>query len=316
MPTKEKTTDHLLARLVVLLALLFTLDLWATRHLGIGIANPAWLAGGTAALGTLYGALSKLPSKTERTKLAKWIYAELQRVILATPTLVVLGLVVALVTLTCSSVTLIPEQSQNHVKGCLWYVDAPHHVKEFDEDGPVRRIVITNPFGRGVHLQVERYLLETITVYPLTGCRVRVDRDLRHSPGVLFRPPWSALRSLENGGCIKVWRTDLEKPLLVAQDPNYRGSFLLGNAQAIPSSYLGNWQWELRAAAVPDRDAARTLLEWRTPRVLPQDPSLHLAPGMTLRAEVLSHGKALQAQATVTLGDESLVDVPMLDKGD
>ncbi|NIM97057.1 MAG: hypothetical protein GTO24_02895 [candidate division Zixibacteria bacterium] len=311
MLANEKRDYSFFWRLGAFIVLALLADLWASYHIGVGIANPGWLGGIVLVLGTLGKFAGKLLEKAEQESIWGRVRAILRN-IFSTPVLIICGLLVGIVALTCSSIIIIPEEHDERLTGDIIGLDSFHGPKAFDQKGLVRLNVTTNPFGRPFQLIVEGYLPETLYVYPIVGVKVKPSIDLRRSPSVLFRPPCSALSSLENGGKILIWRADTMPRSLIAEDKGYRGSFLLGRTQSLPTSYVSRWELELKAASLLEQDVARTLLEWRNPKVLKIGSNTTLTPGMVLESEVQTRAEKIKAKATVTLGNENLVDVPMI----
>src|SRR5207248_851364 len=58
----------------------------------------------------------------------------------------------------------------------------------------------TTPFGQPYRLAVDGYVEQIVTVYPIIGLNVIVDRDLRRSPSVLFRPSIRGVQTLNSEG--------------------------------------------------------------------------------------------------------------------
>jgi hypothetical protein len=310
-PDKKKTVD-LLWRLVTLVGLLFLACLWVRYHLG---AIWLLLVGIMPVLVAVIGVVAKLPGKKQGEAIMALVRDVLQTYLLSTASLVAFGVVLVLVGLVVSSVTIIPEQPQDHVVGSLSRLGGSGPGKAFDREGLVRRIVVVGPFGSRFQLRIDRHLPETLCVYPIMGRQVNVSRDLRWSPSVLFRPPWSTLGSLENEGTITVKRVDDGVKTVIARGVGHRGSYLLGHAQPIPDSWQDGWERELKALGLLDKHIAQTLDEWRRFELLRVDPNTTLAPGMTLEADVATRIEKIKARVTVTLGNDSLVDVPIPETG-
>lgn len=310
-PDKRKTVD-LLCRLAILVILLSAACLWVRHHLGA-----VWLlgAGITAVVGAVIGLVAKLLGEKQGKAITALIQKVLQSYVLSTALLVVFGVVLALAALILSSVTIVPEQPQDRVIGNLSRPGAARLAGAFDQEGLTRRIVVAGPLGSRFQLRVERHLPEIVRVYPVVGCQVSVSRDLRWSPSVLFRPAWSTLSSLENEGTITVKRVDGQVKTVMARGVGHRGSYLLGYAQPIPDAWQDGWERQLKAMGLLDKHIAQTVDEWRNFEILKVDPNTVLTPGMVLEAEVATRVDKVKARVTVTLANESLIDVLIPETG-
>jgi hypothetical protein len=305
---RQRGFDHLLARVVSFIVLAICVDLWMNHHLGIGLKNPGRVSALVAAVTGALALVDRVLEKQEKESIVRQIW-NIFRNVLSVPVLAILYVVAVILGLTYSSIMIIPETVEAPLKVTFAAVESPMDRKEttIEPKGAVLPFVVrTNPFGRPYRITVNGYLPETFDVYPLVGVKVIPGRQLRRSPSVILRPPIIALRSLEDGGSIVICGNGKQ----IAEDKKHRGSFLLGRAQPIPTSYFDNWKLELVGAGLTQTVMAQTLLEWNRPKVL--SPKSDLEPGMTLVAKVLSKANNPVAQVRVTLGSESLVDVPMI----
>ncbi|MCL4498797.1 MAG: hypothetical protein M1335_00935 [Chloroflexi bacterium] len=170
----------------------------------------------------------------------------------------------------------------------------------------------TSPFGRPYRLAVDGYLEEVVAVYPIVGLKVLLDRDLRRSPSVLFRPQAEAIKSLASGGTFSVtWRVGAGPAKeFVPPQHGHQGSFLVGRSQSIPAATVKTWKLELVGGGVEEPALSQIILGWTRPRVV--EPAIPPAPGMTLVAEIRSRKGKVVARSEIELGTEVLVDVPLL----
>jgi hypothetical protein len=198
-------------------------------------------------------------------------------------------------------------------------------------EGDKRFGVWTNIFGRHYRLKVDGFVEEVVTVYPIVGRKVVVDRDLRRSPSVLFWPSPNGLRELGDGACIFIWKVPpgreppFEAPTgkklpfgdehKLAEDEGYEGSFILGRIQPVPESLLHYWQLKLTGdeEGLSGKVISGILSHWLRPRVL--TPLKELVPGMTIYAVIINKKGETIAKATVKLGTDKLMDAQMTLEG-
>lgn len=308
-------SSNLFPRAVASIALVVVAQLWVSYHLGIGGETP-WVAVVITAIYWGVDLLGRLdPAGLKRSM--SWIQGTIARV-LTVRILVVLYAIFVVVTLVVSSVLIISESTSSGSEKPLRVAltSADNRVLGEDHLGPggklVQFVVKTNPFGRPFRLMVDGYLEQALTVYPIIGAKVTLERDLRVAPSLLLRPPLIALRSLEDGGYLTLtWKQRRGNSPLIAPDRGYRGSFLIGRPQTIPDTKVSRWKLELEGGGFETKLTSRTLLEWNSPKVL--SPNSPLMPGMIVVAEIRSRADALVARTEeITLSSEGLIDVGML----
>jgi hypothetical protein len=307
----EPVAGPVFPRAIVLLVLLVCLDLWTSRHLGIGLSRrPAWLGVITASWLAAASILDRALEDEEKKSAAKRVRDALRR-LLTTPFLIALALVLAVLSMGYSSVEVLGDAEARGAKlGPL----------EQDQDpgwlvlGEPGRFVVHSGLSSGgaYRLKVPGYLPTVLTVPPLAGLEILPERDLRRSPTLLLRPLPATLGSLRDGGRLEVWAPGEPRPI-ARSTCGCRTSFLLGRRQPIPSDALARWSLELRALnAAPEGSSllSETLLEWSRPRHLA--PSRNLLPGTRLDVRVFSNAGNLVAQTPFTVTEESFQDVLLL----
>jgi hypothetical protein len=313
----NRSSNEFLIRAVLFLVLVVALDLWWGRHRGA----PPWSTGFTAtvaaAMTAAFAWLDKLADDEEK-KQVRGATLRVIRVVFSVRVLAVGYVLFAVLGLSYSSVTVLSDTASEKNEIRLSPVDDAREEQSQSLAPGLRLVrfpVRSGPFGRPFLLRADGYLPRTFDVYPVTGLTVRLERDLRVSPSVLFRPPTVALAELEGGGTFVARAVAGGEPREIASGKGIRASFLVGRAQAIPQDWWNLWTIELEGALnLSDADArrrilSRTLLEWRRPAVL--SPSVALEPGMQLAAEVCSPGGGRMASALVTVSSEALIDVRM-----
>jgi hypothetical protein len=113
---QEPVAGPVLPRAIVLLVLLVCLDLWTSRHLGIGLSRrPAWLGVITASWLAAASILDRALEEDEKKSAAKRVHDVLRR-LLATPVLVALALALAVLGLGYSSVKVLGDKEGRSAK--------------------------------------------------------------------------------------------------------------------------------------------------------------------------------------------------------
>jgi hypothetical protein len=299
------------SRAILLLVLLVCLDLWASRHLGIGLSRrPAWLGLITASWVAAASVLDRVLEDEEKKSAAKRTRDALRR-LLATPVLVALALLLAVLALSYSSVRVLGSAEARGAK--LDPVEPEQHPGWTVRGEPGRFVVPSRlTSGRVYRLSVPGYLPTVLTVPALIGREILPERDLRKSPTLLLRPLPTTLGSFGDGGRLEVWAPYEPRPI-ASSACDCRASFLLGRRQPIPSDALSRWSLELRALnAAPEGSSllSETLLVWSRPR--PLALSRDLRPGDPLDIRVFSKAGNLIARTPFTVTEESFQDILLL----
>lgn len=303
--------EPLLVRVLALLTILVVLDLWMVHHVGHGVRNVSAFV----LLAGVIGGMAKILDRVfpDELKALGARAGEILRAAARPPVLGVAALFVLLVLVTVSSVVVVTEEGTADPNVRIVPLDDPDAARSpaLDEETRLVRAAFlpTTPFGRTVRVEADGYVSGLFDVYPITGLRLRLGTDLRPSPSVLIRPGVDALGALLDHATIRVWRlTDTGRDL-VASDSGRAAAFMLGRPRTIAAGQREDWQRELTRQGAPESVAADIIGTWHEPVLLtPQSP---LQPGTRLLVEVGYSPEAPVTSAEVTLGDESLVDVPL-----
>lgn len=302
-------SNSLLIPTVTLLVLLAAVDLWCTRHLGMGLTDPRWLGAVGVSFGAAAAILDFIAPKRDKDAIPNKVRGVL-RVLLSPKAQIVALVVVVAFGATLSSVVVLPEpEAQPAALQLTALEDGQTHTAVLQPgENPDPFLVQTTPFGRLFELKLDGYLPLRFEVFPLVGATVSPGDDLEPSPTLLIRPHWKALRALEDNATLVV---KLGNGTELVRDKGSRSSFLVGRNQSLPSTSLGTWGLELNAeAGVAENVRARTLLEWSRPKHLV--PAQELAPGMEIDVMVVSAADKVVARASARLGRQRLIDVPVL----
>lgn len=283
------------------------------RHLGISLQAPGGLSGAVALLGTAYATTLRFLSGSDRESIGAFLRALAAR-LFGVRVLLTLGLGLALAASTVSSI-LVTADGAAPLRLTVRPVDRTGGLRAEAADeksDPVRVVVLTSPLGRTFQVAVDRYLAETVDVYPILGVRLRPGRELRRAPAVLLRPSAVGMSKLEDGGTLVVetrragegaWR---EVARHVGRSGERR-SYVLGRAVSLPPTLTQDWLLELATTALSESDRLKTYIEWKRPRLLPTSASLE--PGMTLRARVVApDGESVLEECEAEVRSDELQD--------
>jgi hypothetical protein len=275
-----------------------------------GFSEPGNLALFTGTIAAVVGILERLLLKSEKDSLGQKFMAWM-RVLLSFRLQAIMYLIAVSVALTFSSIVIVADEHSAGAKGTISFLDGADAIEvTLGAAGtPSQYRTTTTPFGRPFRIQLDHHLAANFDLYPLSGHRIRPEDDLQPAPSVLFRPPWKALRFLQDGGEFIVRQKGQSVPL--AQYKSHRSSFIVGSQRSFRPDNLGNWRLELIALQTATNTEARTLLEWSDPVFL--SSTSPLKPGMELQAVVVTVTGVEVAKVDVTLGRDRLLDVPMLD---
>jgi len=310
----------ILPRLVVLLVLGVAADLWSLRHLGIGLSSPGWLSGIVASVTAVSAWLDRLVEDEEKTRWEGKILSGL-RLLLATPVIVILGLLLGIFTLSYSSVMVV--SADGKVPRGVRLFPLGGGGKPFTLGDPERLVVYTGPFGQTFRLEVPGFLPNVVSVPVLTGLRVVPESDLQRVPTLLLRPPGSVLKMLAESGAslrLQVWKEDAWRPLgsfVCKRAPCPVGSYLVGRPQPVPLELLEQWRMELQAKGSEEEESARVMLAWKYPVMLAWKNPRHLkdvpaiTPEMLVRAEARSRANKPIASARFLVGKGDFRDVAL-----
>jgi hypothetical protein len=282
-------------------------NLWLEQHAGFSASRTESLATIITSISLGPVVLEKFLKKAELDEIAARI-GKMLRAVLKTEIVVALWAIGLVVMLTRSSVEVVggsPEDSGT-VAVTPAAASAGTPISFGPKLEPARFTwVATNPFGRRYTVDAPGYVSASFVLFPVTGLRITLGKDLQPSPSVLFRPDPVVLSYLESVG--SRIRISVRHGAGLDSIAGGRGaqSFLLGSAHVIPSEMLQDWQLEL--GGVINQTSAGTLLAWKHPLNL-RIPS-PFVPGTSLVAEVFSQGGNRVGLADVVLHTERLVDV-------
>jgi hypothetical protein len=305
-------------RVLTLVPLAALVLLWTNHHFGAGLGYPKVMAALAAALPVAFGLVAKLLDDADQKTLAGRSRAFLSG-LLTWPRLFILYLALGIVSLTWTSIVILPESGLTLGKATLIDLDDPAATTPLidaalDKDSG-RTVVATGPFGRAFRLSIEGYVPQTVEAYPLIGLRVRPSRDLRRSPSFLLRLSKLAEGSWRDvkGATLRVTaKMPDSSDAVIFQSTTPAAALLVGREQAIPLAWNDHWRLELLAAGVRDDGLiASHIVGWRKPFGFKPESSLQ--PGVTVLATLVNPQQQEIARREFVLGSDDLQDIRMED---
>lgn len=307
--------DEIWLRVVLLAIWAAGVNLWLQRHLGIGLGNPLGLLGitGGASIGSMI--LDRVLEAEEKKGLQNFLDKNIRRILrryfLATPILVVLYLSGFVLAATYSSLQVVTPKEAKKLTITVSAIGAENPLWSHTESTsgkPIRKLLVTNPFGRDLRLAVHGFVTRTITLYPLIGYMVDPETDLETLPTLLFRPSFDALTSLGDGGAIKVFKVTDNECEALANMKIVKHALMLGTHRMIPSSYRTIWNLELQAKGIDGALLAKTMLAWTQPERIENERS-PLEPGDRVYVVVCTKADKRKAAALITVSKDPFQDV-------
>lgn len=317
-PAPAVPPDDWPIRVLALVPLMAIGLLWSNHHLGLGAGQPALMASIAAVVPVALGVFTQLLDKDQHTSLLQRLRGHIARR-LTWRVLAILYLALGTVALTWTSVVILAEDGSRLGRVALHALDNPAAAADLvapqAKGEPARFVIASHPFGRPFRVELEGFVPKVVEVYPLVGLRLRPSIDLRRSPSVLLRFSGVAKGSWNDVGgaelrIVAVGVAGDDKLIANVKEP--AGALLLGRGQPVPASWSSQWQTELLAKGVTDQtQAARELLSWKQPRVLPLASGLE--PGMQLRVTLVNEQKNVIARAEFFIGKDELQDQSLED---
>lgn len=301
--TEQSTRTPRAIALVLWLALV---EAWLLRHVGSGVEDLAKLLGAPVLLATATGLLDFLLSERDGEAVREQVRGWLRRRTMSTPFIVALYAVTLPFAFTLSSVNIASGLDRQRVT--LVVGDGPQErsQQQSPEQSPeqsqelsqelrysgesLRRLVWVHPFGSPLELRVEGFVPYRETIYPISGVRLQVERDLTTGTTLLLRGV-GVFQTLADGGRMRVLhRTSGADCLSVIAEGTGTASKRLGSPRDVPDAYLRLWELELRGHSHAESTVARMLLAWALPENLELSGagSVALEPGNELFVEALN----------------------------
>ena len=313
----KSTPEAILARLLVLGALLLAVNLWCNRHLGLP-ALTLVLSGSVAAIISLFkGFLSEEHAGPIKDLFQNWCLK------LISPTFLTLAtLAFVVVGFTFSSVTIVaagaPTGGADGLKVEVF--------REGDASSPVwcttlrgqrllaRTVRITALGGNPYSLKVEGFVDYSFDLQPWSGATIRIGEDLQRAPSILLRIPPEVIVN-RDVGTLELFRLDASGKRagsLARMSTANHGAIMVGPPESIPAHFTDIWERELRARDVTSGLSDDCLLLWSRPLLASTEDALR--PGMIVDAEFRLDDEKLkttevQAAATFVVTREQIQDI-------
>lgn len=293
-------------RIVLLAVLLFAVNAWAVRHLGMGIREFTLV---NSFLGFISLAIGVLAKEKEESFLEAARKALARALTL--PGLVALYVAAIALTSFISSVTVLAAGVPGTVSTLLTAEgetpDQELRKPLSGPDGIVRFWTLTSPFGSSFYLLADGYQRHSIQLMPWFGATVRLS-ELQRLPSVLIRVPHQQLGSLDDALLVLNLGDETRHKIELARG---RGSVLLGPDALIPEFSRQNMRSELRTL-----DSATEPLQekffryWNEP--LRDESIANLIPGQEVQASFVTGAGKEVARRHFVVGKTAFQDVLLI----
>ena len=306
----DAQTGNLPLRVVLLAMLLFSVNAWTGRHLGIDLREIAVVNTLLVFFYISIGVLAKEKEEPFRESVRQAFSRAL-----TLPGLLALYIIVIALTSCISSVTILAAGVPGSISTLLSVEgdlpDERDRKQLQGPDGKVRYWTLTSPFGSSFYLLADGYLRKPIQLLPWIGATIRVS-ELQRLPSILVRIPYQQHGSLQDSELLI--RVGANEPYRVKLAKN-RASLLLGPDTFIPQSSKQNFRSELRTLAnAPESLREVFFRNWIEP--LRDESGSMLEPGQQVQVSfVTTVGKEV-AQKTFTVGKSAFQDVLLINTGD
>lgn len=296
-------------RVVLLTALLFGLNAWTFTHLGAGLQDFALVNGILGFFAIVLGWIDERDAGSLRASIKGILTRAVEG-----PVLLALYVAALIGTSLVSSVTVIAD---GHGGSTTLHLTAEGSERcgscaGESLDGPggvVRYVRFTNPFGRSFFLEASGYQRKSVALFPWTGTKISLARDLVQLPTIVVRIPPQLHTSLAGGKVV----VEFGPPHGPGEIPTQAGraSIQLGPAAAITDVLRREWRSELRAlSTVQDDTREKFFRSWLNPI---RDEALPLpVPGQRLPIRFLTQADRDVGGYELVVGRGALQDVALI----
>lgn len=301
---------QLALRIVLLATLLFAVNAWVVRHLGLGFGEFALI---NSFIGFVYLSIGVL-AKGQEESFNEAVRHAFTRA-LTLPVLLALYMLVLVLTSFVSSVTILAAGESGDISARLTAEGRPPDESTREvvpgPDGMVRYWRFISPFGSSFYLLADGYLRQPLQVRPWIGATVRLSELIR-LPSILLRIPYQKHGALQ----ASVLRIQLE----TGEQYNielaaFRASVLLGRDEMVPVSIQEAWRSELRTLSdAPEALRESIFRNWIEPLRVESIPAL--SPGLRVRVTFTTIAGKEVAGRSFTVGSSAFQDVLLMNSGD
>ncbi len=297
-------------RVVLLATLLFAVNAWAIRHLGLGLGEFTVV---NTFFGFVYLSIGYL-AKGQEESINEAVRRAFARA-LTIPVLLTICVLALVLTSFLSSVTILAAGQPGSISTRLTAEGHPPDESRKKElqgpDGMVQYWTFISPFGSSFYLLADGYLREPVQILPWVGATIRVG-DLTRLPSILLRVPYQHHGSLKDA-VLHISPKSLQDHTvkLAAQ----QAAVLLGPETFVPESNQQNWRSELRTlSGVPASLQETFFRNWAEPLHAQSIPAL--SPGQQVRVTFTTAAGKSVAQKSFTVGPSTFQDVLLINMED
>jgi len=300
-----KPLDKLGINLLFLAIAVFLINIWANHHLNINGKSLVLIN----IIPAIYGILTFLMSfgsddevKSLRRKMRPVLFFFLKPGVLT-----IIYLVFFSCGSTISSVTILADGMDEHIEISIIPegLENPKQSRIINSPYDIAKMVLfTSPFGKSFYVNADGFIRESFELYPWIGKRIRLTKDLRPTPTLLFRLPGPSIRRYD-GGKFKILTKDdtISSRKINSQQSS---SIMLGKYRRIGQEYKDDWNVSLLIDEVENPKRASILRAWGNPIVL---DSINLYPGESVQVLFFNNSNLLKSSADIVVLDDAFQDV-------
>ena len=302
-----KSTVSLVMRVMMLILFIFLINLWITFHLDNKVIHYV-ITDGILVLIPIGSFIIKFLTNKDNDQFKKMSRSALF-LLLRPSTLIILYSLFIVIILFVSSVTVCSDGIPDRMKVSLIPIkqsirDDQKATELYSTDGVLRFTRITTPFGRHFYLRVKGYARYSFNLYPLTGKRISVSKDLIFIPSIIIRVPVSNIMHLSMGNI--VIKCNGNEIALIKTNKN-NGSIMISSENMIPDEFIEKWKMELQVDSIGDDAATRIMSKWRLPIFV--QPREDILPNSILEATFYIVKDRPLSKAKLIVGSEKIQDI-------
>ncbi len=295
---------------LLLLALaIFLINLWINYHINVD----GWRLVIINIVPIIYGILTFLISLGPEEE-AKSLKKKLRPLLLffLRPIVLILIYVLFLVSgMLVSSVTVLADGSHEYIKISIIPEgkEESRHLEIIDEPYQiVKFILFSSPFGKSYYIEADGFLRESFELYPWIGRRIRINRDLRPTPTLIFRLPGPNIKIYEGGFFKIVVNNDTIFSQKIKGQKSL--SVMLGRYRNITQELKENWKASLTIDDIKEPKRTAFMRAWGNPIIL---DTITLKHGDSVKIVYLNRSNIVKASINTLVLEDAIQDI-LLDK--
>jgi len=166
-----------------------------------------------------------------------------------------------------------------------------------DQNSSLSIVRSTNPFGESFYIKINGYKRKSFELYPWTGKRIKVKKDLEPSPSLLIRLPEPPNKYIG----YKLVILSEQDTMLNQQFDKSHNAFIIGQKLPIPDRWEIRWENYLVGKSYPLELRTKIQDGWMDPEHLELDESF--SAGHKLFFHVYSRNQSLYLKEDFTISN-------------